>query len=90
MTNNADYERLAERLAHKGIDVEQVKDSSQSLMPEGVEQQMSEQEVLDLFAYLCLLKPLGSADNELIQSFEQRASPGYKMDIQHWPGLPDQ
>src|SRR5690606_12839177 len=26
MTDHADYERLAERLTHKGIDVEQVKD----------------------------------------------------------------
>ncbi|MCA9133154.1 MAG: c-type cytochrome, partial [Planctomycetales bacterium] len=47
-------------------DVEQIKSSSKSLMPEGVETQMTEQELWDLLAYLCLLKPLGAADNELI------------------------
>lgn len=50
----------------KQLDIEQVKQSGKSLMPEGLEAQMNEQEMLDLFAYLCLLKPLGSQDNELI------------------------
>lgn len=50
----------------KEEDIEQIKTSTKSLMPEGVEGQMTEQELNDLFAYLCLLKPLGSEDNELI------------------------
>lgn len=47
-------------------DIEQVKTSSKSLMPEGVETQMKQQELFDLLAYLCLLKPLDAADNEFI------------------------
>ncbi len=47
-------------------DIDQVQASSQSLMPAGVESQMTEQELLDLLAYLSLLKPLDAADNELI------------------------
>jgi putative heme-binding domain-containing protein len=47
-------------------DVEQIKASGNSLMPEGVESQMQTQELLDLVAYLCLLKPLSAPDNELI------------------------
>ena len=50
----------------KRTDIEQVKTSSKSLMPEGLETQLTEQELVDLFAYLCLLKPLGAEDNELI------------------------
>ncbi len=50
----------------KKLDIEQIKASTKSLMPEGLEEQMTEQETLDLFAYLCLLKPLGSENNELI------------------------
>lgn len=47
-------------------DIEQVKTSSKSLMPEGVESQMQPQELFDLLAYLCLLGPLDSPDNELV------------------------
>lgn len=50
----------------KEEDIELVKLNQKSLMPEGVEEQMSEQDLLDLFAFLCLLKPLDAADNELI------------------------
>ncbi len=47
-------------------EVEQIKTSNQSLMPEGVEAQMQPQELFDLLAYLSLLKPLGAEENELI------------------------
>ncbi len=47
-------------------DIEQIKDSDKSLMPDGLEQQMNEQELLDLFAYLSLTKPLTAADNGTI------------------------
>lgn len=47
-------------------DLELVKASDKSLMPEGLEVQLMEQELIDLFAYLCLLKPLGEEDNALI------------------------
>jgi putative heme-binding domain-containing protein len=50
----------------KESDIEEVKSSTKSLMPEGLESQLTEQELFDLFAYLCLLKPLDAADNELI------------------------
>jgi hypothetical protein len=35
-------------------------------MPDGLEQQMNEQELIDLFAYLSLLRPLEAADNDTI------------------------
>ena len=47
-------------------DIERVKSSTKSLMPEGVESQMQPQELLDLLAYLCLLGPLDSAENQLV------------------------
>ncbi|RMF44692.1 MAG: hypothetical protein D6753_01935, partial [Planctomycetota bacterium] len=47
-------------------DIELIKDSTKSLMPEGVEQQMTEQELIDLIAFLCVKDPIGSAGNELI------------------------
>lgn len=47
-------------------DIEQVKTSSKSLMPEGVESQMQPQELFDLLAYLCLLGPVDSPDTELV------------------------
>lgn len=50
----------------KQADIEQVKNSSQSLMPEGLESQLSDQELCDLFAYLCLVKAPDVPDNELI------------------------
>lgn len=50
----------------KETDIEQIKESEKSLMPEGLEEQLSQQEMVDLFAYLSLLKPLGEEDNELI------------------------
>lgn len=37
--------------------IEEVKKSELSLMPEGIEKQLSEQEIVDLFAYLTLDKP---------------------------------
>jgi putative heme-binding domain-containing protein len=50
----------------KEYDIEEIKDSEKSLMPEGLEEQLNRQELIDLFAYLSLLKPLGADDNELI------------------------
>ena len=47
-------------------DIEQIKESDKSLMPDGLEQQMNEQELLDLFAYLSLTKPLSAAENGTI------------------------
>ncbi len=47
-------------------DIEQIKDSDKSLMPDGLEQQMNEQELLDLFAYLSLAKPLSAPENSTI------------------------
>ncbi|GIW99136.1 MAG: hypothetical protein KatS3mg111_2469 [Pirellulaceae bacterium] len=47
-------------------EIEMMKLSTKSLMPEGVEQQMTEQEFLDLLAFLCLQQPPGSAENDLI------------------------
>ncbi|MGN6543976.1 MAG: c-type cytochrome [Aureliella sp.] len=47
-------------------DIEEIKDSAKSLMPDGLEQQMSEQELVDLFAYLSLTKPLSAPENETI------------------------
>jgi putative heme-binding domain-containing protein len=41
-------------------DVEQVAVSSNSLMPEGLEKQVSPQELADLFAYLALESPPGT------------------------------
>lgn len=60
----------------KDDDIEQVKTSSKSLMPEGLEAQMSQQELIDLFAYLCLTRPLGTNDNSLISGTpEQLVTP---------------
>ncbi len=50
----------------KSSDIEQVKVSTKSLMPEGLEEQMTQQEFIDLCAYLCLVKAPSEADNELI------------------------
>ena len=50
----------------KQEDIEAIKISDKSLMPEGIEEQLKEQEILDLFAFLCLLKPLDAPDNSLI------------------------
>ncbi len=50
----------------KAKDIEQIKISSKSLMPDGLEEQMTEQEFIDLCAFLCLLKAPTEADNELI------------------------
>lgn len=47
-------------------DIEQIKESDKSLMPDGLEQQMKEQELLDLFAYLSLAKPLSAPENSTI------------------------
>ncbi len=50
----------------KANEVDQVKVSTKSLMPEGLEKQMTQQEFIDLCAYLCLVKAPNEADNELI------------------------
>ncbi len=50
----------------KPDDIEQVKASNKSLMPEGLEAQVTDQELIDLFAYLCLTKAPDATDNELI------------------------
>lgn len=47
-------------------DIDQIKESDKSLMPDGLEQQMNEQELLDLFAYLSLTKPLSAEENGTI------------------------
>ncbi|MCC6511246.1 MAG: c-type cytochrome [Pirellulaceae bacterium] len=47
-------------------EIDEIKESVKSLMPDGLEQQMNEQELIDLFAYLSLAKPLSAAENELI------------------------
>ncbi len=50
----------------KSKDIEQVKVSDKSLMPDGLEEQMTEQEFIDLIALLCLVKSPTEADNEFI------------------------
>ncbi len=50
----------------KAKDIEQVKVSDKSLMPDGLEEQMTEQEFIDLCALLCLVKSPTESDNELI------------------------
>ncbi len=50
----------------KSKDIEQVKVSEKSLMPDGLEEQMTEQEFIDLCALLCLVKSPTETDNELI------------------------
>ena len=50
----------------KEKDIEQVKTSTKSLMPDGLEEQMNEQEFIDLCALLCLVKAPNESDNELI------------------------
>lgn len=50
----------------KKTDIEQLKISEKSLMPEGLELQLSQQELTDLFALLCLVKAPGTVDNETI------------------------
>jgi putative heme-binding domain-containing protein len=52
-------------------DLEQIKQSTQSLMPEGVESQMTAQQLMDLFAYLSVIQASSSADNELIPGTPQ-------------------
>ncbi|PQO25358.1 dehydrogenase, partial [Blastopirellula marina] len=47
-------------------DVEAIRVSQLSLMPEGLEKQLSEQELIDLFAYLSLTRPPGDPEAELI------------------------
>ena len=50
----------------KSKDIEQVKISDKSLMPDGLEELMTEQEFIDLCALLCLVKSPTETDNELI------------------------
>ncbi|PQO40764.1 dehydrogenase [Blastopirellula marina] len=47
-------------------DVDAMKTSDTSLMPEGIEKQLSPAEILDLFAYLTLTKPPENPNAELI------------------------
>lgn len=47
-------------------DIENVKQSTQSLMPEGLESQMTKQELADLFALLSLENPPDSKENQPI------------------------
>ncbi len=51
---------------NRDSDIEQMKTSSNSLMPEGLEQQLTFAELADLFALLCHVKPLDDAPIELI------------------------
>lgn len=51
-------------------DVDAIRVSRLSLMPEGVEKQLSEQELIDLFAYLSLTRPPGDLAAELIPGAE--------------------
>ncbi len=53
-------------------DIETVTDSVKSLMPEGLEQQLTPAELVDLFSYLCLVKPLTSPENETIPGTPQK------------------
>jgi putative heme-binding domain-containing protein len=50
----------------KEKDIEAVKTSTKSLMPDGIEEQLTQQEILDLFALLCLVKAPNAPDNSLI------------------------
>lgn len=50
----------------KEKDIEQVKVSTKSLMPDGLEEQMTEQEFIDLCALLCLVNTPEATENELI------------------------
>ncbi len=47
-------------------DIDEIKESTKSLMPDGLEKQMSEQELLDLFAFLALSKPIDAPENSTI------------------------
>ena len=47
-------------------DIEEVRENPNSLMPTGLEDQLSKQEIADLFALLSLKNPPGSPDNEPI------------------------
>ncbi len=50
----------------KSADIDSVKISPKSLMPDGIEDQLSNQELLDLFALLCLVKAPNATDNATI------------------------
>ncbi|MFO1066486.1 MAG: c-type cytochrome [Pirellulales bacterium] len=56
-------------------DVEEIADSPKSLMPDGLEQQMTEQELIDLFAFLSLSKPLSSAENAVLPGTPEKLLP---------------
>ena len=47
-------------------EADEIRQNEQSLMPDGLEQQMTPQEVADLFALLSLEKPPGAEENRLI------------------------
>lgn len=46
--------------------IDELRDNDQSLMPEGLEEQMTTQEMADLFALLSLENPPGTPDNRVI------------------------
>lgn len=47
-------------------EIEEIRQNVQSLMPEGIEEQMTRQEIADLFALLSLEQPPGSPENRTI------------------------
>jgi putative heme-binding domain-containing protein len=47
-------------------EVEEIKQNQKSLMPEGIEQQLSKQELADLFALLCLEASVDSGEKSVI------------------------
>ncbi len=51
-------------------DIEQMKTSETSMMPEGIEKQLEPQEIADLFAYLTLTRPPGDPQAERIPGAE--------------------
>lgn len=53
-------------------DVEEVRDNDHSLMPEGLEEQMTREEMADLFALLSLEQPPQAADNQVIAGTPER------------------
>ena len=53
-------------------EVEEICDNQHSLMPEGLEAQMTQQEMADLFALLSLEQPPEAADNQVIAGTPER------------------
>jgi putative membrane-bound dehydrogenase-like protein len=57
------------------IDIEELKQNPQSLMPEGLENQMTLQEVADLFALLSLENPIDASENQTIKGTPEKLHP---------------